>query len=372
MAVAYLLRCFNDSSLGAVKRVALAEKVFGKERMIATLKRVTDISTAWGYHSPCKPLMSLVAELLLINQRPELESLTAGFIESIRRRWQDSNYRSSLYFQFARVLAALGILSDEPEVRNGVNRGSIHEARIAGVAADWVRTVERWEATSTLTVSTRGHLRDMVLKAGRWLQACHPEITRADQWTRELAAEYVGAVDRMHVGDYVWRTAAVGMKLGKPVTPRSKDAFLGAMRCFFADLHEWEWIPHRFDPFRAFATPRSIKTLIGPAPRTIADDLWAKLLWAGLNLTLGDLPGHGAIPTGRRHPTGSIHRSGGYYPLEMLQALSIVWLLLLSDEIVRLRVGCVRKEPSRGQQATQCWMLDVPVHKMGTAFAKPH
>lgn len=57
----------------------------------------------------------------------------------------------------------------------------------------------------------------------------------------------------------------------------------------------------------------------------------------------------------------------------MLQALSIVWFFarLRSDEIVRLRVGCVRKEPSEGQQATQCWMLDVPVHKTGTAFIKP-
>jgi integrase len=351
MAVAYLLRCFDDiPSLGEVKRVVLAEKVFGKERITATLQRVTAISAAWGYRSPCKALMSLVAELLLINQRPELESLTTEFIESARMRWQDSNYRSSLYFHFSRVLAALGIIAAEPKIRNRVDRERIHRARTAGLSGDWVLAVERWEATSTLTVSTRRHLRDMVLKAGRWLQASHPEITRADQWTRELAAEYVGAVDRMHVG-----------------------AFLGAMRCFFADIQEWEWIPRRFDPFRAFATPRSIKALIGPAPRIIADDLWAKLLWAGLNLTLEDLPGHGGTTTGHRHLTGSIRRSGGYYPLEMLQALSIVWLFagLRSDEIVRLRVGCVRKEPSIGQQATQCWMLDVPVHKTGTAFAKP-
>lgn len=374
IAVAYLLRCFNDvPGLGELKRVALAEKIFGKERLAGTLRRVTDVSAAWGYRSPCKPLMSLVAELLLLKQRPELESLTGEFIASVRARWHNSDYRSSLYFQLARVLAALGILSDEPAVRNGVDRESIHEARIAGIATDWVSMVERWEATSTLTAPSRHRLRDMVLKAGRWLTVSHPEITRANQWTRELAAEYVGAVERMHVGDYVWRTAAVATKVGKPVTARTKHAFLGAMRCFFADVQEWEWIPRRFDPFRAFATPRSVKALIGPAPRTIADDLWAKLLWAGLNLTLDDLPGHGGNREGRRHPTGSIRRAGGYYPLEMLQALSIVWLFagLRSDEIVRLRVGCVRKEPSVGQQATPCWMLDVPVHKTGTAFAKP-
>jgi integrase len=374
MAVAYLLHCFDDiPSLGEVKRVVLAEKVFGKERITATLQRVTAISAAWGYRSPCKALMSLVAELLLINQHPELESLTTEFIESVRMRWQDSNYRSSLYFQFSRVLAALGIIAAEPKIRNRADHERIHRARTAGLSGDWVLAVERWEATSTLTVSTRRHLRDMVLKAGRWLQASHPEITRADQWTRELAAEYVGAVDRMHVGDYVWRTAGLGTKLGKPATARSKNAFLGAMRCFFADIQEWEWIPRRFDPFRAFATPRSIMALIGPAPRTIADDLWAKLLWAGLNLTIADLPGHGGAPKGHSNPTGAMLRNGGYYPLEMLQALSIVWLFagLRSDEIVRLRVGCVRKEPSVGQQATQCWMLDVPVHKTGTAFIKP-
>ncbi|WP_200822639.1 hypothetical protein, partial [Caballeronia arationis] len=317
--------------------------------------------------------MSLVAELLLINQRPELELLTTEFIESIRRRWQDSNYRSSLYFQLLRVLAALGIISAEPKIRNRVDCERIHRARTASLSRDWVLAVERWEATSTLTASSRRHLRDTVLKAGRWLQDTHPEITRADQWTRELAAEYVGAVARMSVGDYVWRTAGLEPKLGKPASARSKNYFLGSMRRFFADLQEWEWIPRRFDPFRAFATPRSIMALIGPAPRTIADDLWAKLLWAGLNLTIADLPGHGSAPKGHSNATGAMLRNGGYYPLEMLQALSIVWLFagLRSDEIVRLRVGCVRKEPSIGQQATQCWMLDVPVHKTGTAFIKP-
>jgi integrase len=374
IAVAYLLRCFNDiPDLGEVKRVTLAEKIFGRERLAGTLQRVTEVSAAWGYRSPCKPLMSLLAELLLVQQQPELEALTSEFIASVRARFHNSNYRSSLYFQLARVLASLGILAEEPSMRNGIDRESIYVARVSGIATDWVSLIERWEATSTLTASSRRHLRDMVLKAGRWLTASHPEITRADQWTRELAAEYIGAVERMHVGDYVWKTTSVARKLGKPITARSKNAFLGAMRCFFADLHEWEWIPRRFDPFRAFATPRSTKALIGPAPRTIADDLWAKLLWAGLNLTLDDLPGHGGNARGRRHPTGSIRRAGGYYPLEMLQALSIVWLFagLRSDEIVRLRVGCVREEPSIGQPGTQCRMLDVPVHKTGTAFTKP-
>jgi integrase len=200
----------------------------------------------------------------------------------------------------------------------------------------------------------------------------HPEVTGADQWTRELAAEYVGAVDRMRIGDYVWHTAGICNGLGKPITARSKNALLGSMRCFFTDAQEWEWIPRRFDPTRAFATPRPIKSLIGPAPRTIADDLWAKLLWAGLNLASSDLPLHGSAASDS-NLTENRRCTVGYYPLEMLQALSIVWLFagLRSDEIIRLRVGCVRKGPPVEEVAAQCWMLDVPVHKTGTAFTKP-
>ncbi|MGI9294249.1 MAG: tyrosine-type recombinase/integrase [Pseudomonadales bacterium] len=376
IAVAYLLRCFMDiPALGEVKRVALAEKIFGVERIASALQRVQAVTSGWGYRAHCNPLMSLLAELFLINQRPELESLSLELLESVRTRWQDSNYRSSLYFQLARVLAALGIITNEPKIRNRSNRELARQTRIAGVAPEWVVTVERWEATSTLTPRSRGHARGIILKAGRWLQDAHPDITRANQWTRELAADYVATVSRLKIGDYVSRTAAIAGALGKPVSARTKDTYLGAMRCFFADLQEWEWIPRRFDPSRAFATPRSIKALIGPTPRTIADDLWAKLLWAGLNLTVADLPGHGSAPRSHRRASGATLRNGTYYPLEMLRALSLVWLFagLRSDEIVRLRVGCARQEPplQSSSDASPYWLLDVPVHKTGTALTKP-
>lgn len=376
IATAYLLRCFNDiPALGEIKRVALAEKIFGVERVAGALQRVQAVTAGWGYRAQCQPLMSLVAELFLIQERPELESLSLELLESVRTRWQDSNYRSSLYYQLARALAALGIIAGEPKIRNRNNRELARQVRIAGIAQDWVVAVERWEATSTLTPHSRAHGRDAILKAGRWLHDAHPGITRADQWTRDLAAEYVAVVGHMKIGDYVANTTAIASTLGQPTTARSKDYFLGAMRRFFADLQEWEWIPRRFDPFRVFATPRSIKSLIGPSPRTIADDLWAKLLWAGLNLTVADLPGHGSAPRSHLRPSGETLRNGSYYPLEMFRALSLVWLFagLRSDEIVRLRVGCARQEPSlaASAEATPYWLLDVPVHKTGTALTKP-
>src|ERR1700716_2216575 len=75
--------------------------------------------------------------------------------------------------------------------------------------------------------------------------------------------------------------------------------------------------------------PRSIAALIGTNPRVIADELWAKLLWAGLNLEHDDLPGNSA---------------GTYYPMELVRAVTLTWLFsgLRSDELSRLRLGCVR------------------------------
>ena len=72
--------------------------------------------------------------------------------------------------------------------------------------------------------------------------------------------------------------------------PVTKSGFLSGVRRFFRDCQEWEWISRKFSPERALVTPRSIQALIKPDPRVISDDIWAKLLWAGLNLTEEDLP----------------------------------------------------------------------------------
>jgi integrase len=210
-------------------------------------------------------------------------------------------------------------------------------------------------------------IRTITAKAGRWLAAERPEITEPGQWTRQTCAAWVAAVDRMTVGDYVQRTDALGGGTGKPVSPRTKAHQLMATRMFFRDCQEWEWIPRRFDPVRALAVPRSVSDLISTDPRVIADDVWAKLLHAGLNIEAGDLPGTSA---------------GGYYPVELIRALTLTWLFsgLRSDEIVRLRAGCIRWQhdgmpvPADSREILAedaVCLLDVPVHKTGTAFTKP-
>ncbi|MFG1687742.1 tyrosine-type recombinase/integrase [Nonomuraea sp. NPDC049269] len=204
-------------------------------------------------------------------------------------------------------------------------------------------------------------------KAGRWLADHHPGITTPDQWTRQTCAAWVAAVDRMNVGDYIQRTVGLSKRSGQPVSPRTKAGMLTATRAFFRDLQEWEWISRRFDPARALATPRSVLALIGPNPRVIADDVWAKLLWAGLNIEADDLPANA---------------SGPCYPMELIRAITLTWLFAgqRSDEISRLRVGCIRWQhdgtPILGGSADvlaqdAVCLLDIPSHKTGTAFTKP-
>lgn len=99
----------------------------------------------------------------------------------------------------------------------------------------------------------------------------------------------------------------------------------------------------------------------------IADEIWAKLLWAGLNLDQEDLPQT---------------KSGHFYPIELVRATTVTWLFsgLRSDEIARLRLGCIRWQhqdrpiPGDSDQVLArdaVCLLDVPTHKTGTAFTKP-
>jgi len=352
IALAYLLDCFTDLwPLGNYKRLALAEKIFGPARIRVAVDRLATVLCGWGYQDAQKgrAFPRVLCEVFLVNRSPRLIDLSLGVLDGLRTTAHPE--KRTRLFQVQRALAALGLM-DAPAAP------VVPRAVIQGVAATWIGWVHRWESTSTLTPSTRHHVRGCVLKAGRWLQVEHPTLTEPAAWTRELCAAYVAAIDRMHVGDFAQRCGPLRDRLGQPLSARSKEGYLGAMRQFFRDCQEWGWIPRRFDPARALATPRAVKALIGPAPRVIADEVWAKLLWAGLNLDAVDL---------------ATSRNARYcYPVELVRALAVTWLFggLRSDEIVRLRVGCIRWQP-RADGADRVCLLDVPAHKTGAPFTKP-
>ncbi len=367
VALAYLLGGFTDfQHLGMFNRLHLAQLVFGSEAVNTAMSETAAILDRWGYRSQARDaghqLPGVLAQALLLNRSPRLQDLgTEAFARLRAHPAAAGRQHQTTLFALQKAVADLGYC--QPPVRTGRR----HMPEIEGADPSWTEWVERWHATSALTPRVRAIIRTIMAKAGRWLAAEHPEITEPGQWTRQTCAAWVATVDRMTVGDYVQRTDALGGRAGKPVSPRTKAHQLMATRVFFRDCQEWEWIPRRFDPVRALGVPRSVSALIGTDPRVIADDVWAKLLHAGLNIEAGDLPGTSA---------------GSYYPVELIRALTLTWLFsgLRSDELVRLRTGCIRWQhdgtpvpaDSREVLADEAvCLLDVPVHKTGTAFTKP-
>jgi len=379
VAVAYLLDCFNDFfALGHCNFAALASKVFGPQPVHVALQRVQQELLRWGYgiEQTKRDVARALSVALLRNGSPYLEDLTLALLEELRQR-EVAEYLKSSVFRISRVLAHLGILDHPlPAVvrRAPTISGSLDASEDR--PDSWSRWCQRWRATSTLAPKSRTTIYYDLLKIGRWLAQTHPAIAAPEQWTREVAVEFVGVVDRMRVGQWIQtETALPAAKRGKPLTPHSKSRLLGSARTFFQDCQEWGWIRRHFDPRRCFATPRSLRALIAPNPRVIADDIWAKLLWAGLNLTQEDLP------VSPHYPGATTAKSTPWYPLEMVRAMVVVWLFagLRSDEFRRLRVGCIRwqrqeipgagTDDALGKEAI-CW-LDVPTNKTGTAFTKP-
>jgi hypothetical protein len=312
-ALAYLLERFQDvASLGTINHVNLARHVFGASRVNAAIRQTVDMTTIWGFGKcVAADLRATIGVLFLANRSPNLADITVPFLEQ-QRRLATNSRRSASILNLSRVLLTLGYtgaaLPYFPETNKPKPVGDVRE----GVPLEWVQWVERWRATSTLQPTSRRTCCEYLFKCGRWLANVHPECSSPKAWTREIAADWVAAVCRMKIGDWMQADQKYQrQRIGKPLGASTKGTHLTSLSAFFRDCQEWEWIPRRFDARRSFAIPRSIRALLAPNPRIMADDVWAKLLWAGLNLAASDLP---VKPRQKCH----------YYPVEMVKAVTIV------------------------------------------------
>lgn len=408
IAVAYLLDCFSDfQALGGIEMACLAGKVFGQDTIEASMAPVLAVNAQWGYSPKDEPAFcSVIAEVLLLNRSPHLRDLSLSLLEQVHEHMTPVPRRRAMIYRLSRMLVHLGLLKNPLPQRGGLPAATFKAARERGVAPDWVSWVERWFTTSPRPQKERRNMRLDLLRLGRWLAVTHPEVTTPAQFARELAAEVVAAVNQMRIGDFCCEQLHIPLKaVGEPWSAVRKHAFLGVLRRCFTEAQEWGWLERRFNPQRVFATPRSLTHQFRMAPRTIADDLWAKLLWAGLNLRAEDCPLRGHHRTRRwvaqrlTHQTALPHPQDyeTFYPLEMLRAVAIVWLFagLRSDELSRLRVGCARMQtvvegaggpggpeghgakpgidPREADimKSKPICLLDIPVHKTGHAFTKP-
>lgn len=377
VAMAYLLCGFSDLhrlKSDHIVYACLARKVFGREYMRTVSERVQALLVEWGYMKigTRSNVMRTVFEALLFIRSPHLDQLTLEHLHAViaRRPPRTGTY---CVVALSRVLASMGTVPESLEIKRPVLDKMCSPALTLGIPADWVRFCRLWFDRSVYSKKQRKKSYYFLLNIGRWLSRVHPEITSPADWTRDLAAEAVSVVCQWHGGDWCSIDPVHVKSRGQMLAPSTRASRISTLRIFFRDLQEWDLIARRLDPMRSFITPKSLLALIGPKPRVIADDIWAKLVWAGLNLAADDLP--------RRGPRRRRDLRPNSYPIELCRALAVTWLFagLRNNEILRLRVGCVRwqKEdatvPSTGETlpANAVCLLDVPVNKTGTAFTKP-
>jgi hypothetical protein len=317
-----------------IARELVARKVFGDDRISAAIERIYAIvggKEGWGY-SPANTRRAIkiaVSWVFLANRTPSLEAISLELLESLRDVAPDTRASAAL-LQLSHALVELHVLEKALPPTSQAQPIWIR-LNADGLAPEWIEWCHRWYRAATgLALTTKdGYLRTLY-KAGRWLASTHPHVTSPEQWSYQLAAAWVQAVDEMNVGDWITGQKLHAKKLGQPISPRSKVQHLVALGIFFKDLQEEPFhLPRIFNPHRAFRIPQAISRLIGPDPRDIDMRWWAMLVQAALDLTEEDLP----------------RRNGWYwYPLPLVQVLAMVWVYsgLRSDEIVRLRTGCIR------------------------------
>ena len=308
LAVAYLVCGQRDVhlELRGFKARKFAGRVFGQALVDAAIGRVQAHMDGLGHPTVLgRPILThALMDVMLLAGSPLLEDVGARADLFVALRSMElNNGRRHGVEQLARTLVEMGVLSappfrTQPSREEWLARSQAGEIDVPGVWLEWTR---RWFETSTLSRSGRTHTYYALIKAGRWLYREHPDRTDPASWDRQLVAGWIAAVDGLKVGELSNSLNANYMRArhGGPLSPRSNAHLIWSLRTFFRDLQEWEWIQRRFDPRRAFALPRSISALIGPDPRVISDEVWAKLMWAGLNLTAADLPRHGS-PRGER------------------------------------------------------------------------
>jgi integrase len=374
VAVAWLLGRLTIEHVPAagVCTTHLARRLFGRSQLEHEVDRIRAHLRTIGYGRSAmsrRSLMTALATLFLRAGRAQLEAVTVELIQNARRAAPARAEQRRMYYRVAHALHGMGL------VPNAIHHRTYTSVATTNIDAEWVAWCTRWRGTTTLAPASARSVYYAVLKAGRWLAHEHPEVRSPDGWTRDLALAYVSAVNDCKLGEFVTPDAYKGRPSGTSLSPCSKVRLLSAVRTFLRDCQEWGWCARHFDPQRVMATPRSLNALTGPSPRVLADDIWAKLLWAGLQIQETDLPNSDS-------GVERIRRAGLTYPIELVKAVAIAWLFtgLRSDELVRLRVGCIRwqqrngspgaaSEHVHGDDAT-C-LVDVPIHKTGASFTKP-
>ncbi len=354
---------------GVTRVPVLARLVFGGGPVDAALADVRDILRSWGTAPSTleHQIGCALCDLMLAGGTTDLTRITGRQLTELVAEYPRGQRRNGL-IKISRVLAHKGIIAT-PIKGNERLRGNWQQT-LDSAPEPWLDWAQRWRRLATHEPATVRGMFAGILIAGRWVAERHPDAVSPDRWTRDIAAEYVA--DTLQAVGGQWAPNNRNRSgWGKPLSAAAKAGRMDALRGFFGDLIEWEWISARFDPKRVLSLPLSVRAQLGPNPRIIDEVAWAKLMAAGITLNVEDLAEY-TTPAAR--VTATERRT--FYPIEMVRALVGVWLFAgcRIDEIRRLETECISHDEGRdgdtGEPYPVC-LLHVPANKTSPAFSKP-
>ncbi len=354
------------------KSMEFASTLWGSAAVEESVSLVRDYLASIGYrvgtgHSAGRLLRQTLVATMLALKEPDVRRWDENAYYALIREQNPSvsialgGKRRNYALSVALALHRLGIFAADPHVHSHGSRFA--KADSTGYTAEWGEWIDRFGTFSVVAKATLQHFRYFLQFVGRWALKYHPEASRSPaDWDVEIAVNFAAFVASGKIGDVQRETAVFDARAGTPLSPNTKASRIGMIKVFFDTLIASGAIRRRFTTRIVFRLPEEVARQAAPKPRDLEDDVWAKLLWAGLNLETSDLG-----PVLRRR-----------YPIEMLQAIVVVWLFggLRWSELRRLDRDCVRWEYSLledGEDSVQpsiCY-LTVPVNKYKPEFRKP-
>ncbi|GGL68076.1 integrase [Streptomyces anthocyanicus] len=362
-------RLHHTAGINQLRR--LADLVFGPGASQPALHEVEQTLSSWqtSPHLLEWQVGNAVLDALLSAGSPRLEDLTDDLVRQLVADYKAAGLTSRRrgLIKVSRVLADKGIIP--APLHSNEDKAGPRSDMLSTVPPEWAEWALRWRKFSTHEPGTIRGMFSVILIAGRWAAEKHPDVISPDQWTRDMAAEYIADTMQATVGQWAGHNRNRS-RFGQPISAAGRAMRIDSIRGFFCDLIEWEWIKPRFDPRRVMSMPLSLRAQMGPNPRIIDDASWAKLMAAGLTLNAEDLKPYGS---GRARKAGW---KSTYYPIEMVRAMVGVWLFggCRVDEIRRLELDCVTwdkgTDEASGEPFTIC-LLHIPQNKTSRPFNKP-
>ncbi|MGW2651835.1 tyrosine-type recombinase/integrase [Streptomyces sp. NPDC001393] len=362
-------RLHHTAGINQLRR--LADLIFGPGATSPALHEIEQTLSSWqtSPHLLEWQVGNAVLDALLSMGSPHLDDLTDELVRQLVDDYKAAGLTSRRrgLIKISRVLAAKGIIP--APLHANEDKAGPRSDMLSTVPQEWAEWALRWRKFSTHEPGTIRSMFSVILIGGRWAAEKHPDVISPDQWTRDMAAEYIADTMQATVGQWAGHNRNHS-RFGQPISAGGRAARIDSIRGFFCDLIEWEWIKPRFDPRRVMSMPLSLRAQMGPNPRIIDDASWAKLMAAGLTLNSEDL---------KRYGSGRARKAGWkatYYPIEMVRAMVGVWLFggCRVDEIRRLELDCVTwdkgTDDTSGEPFTVC-LLHIPQNKTSRPFNKP-